>query len=216
MRNMIPEALRLTLVISIVAFVVSAPSTDDGFLEKDERSTEVEVSPECALVLTLAGGGVGGALVWMVAGPFLSLVGFTATGVAQGSFAAWWQSTMPLISAGGLFASLQSIAMGGVATSVTIASSLGGAATAFRLRDVCDKIDGLSSESVEMKAIIESLSIIKSKIPTSWEDVGTVMDESVDRTLKMLKATSWEDVGTAMDESVDRTLKRLKAWLQKD
>lgn len=142
----------------------------------------VEASPACALVLTLTGGGVGGALLWtvvrQVTGPLIFfLLCFTANSVEQGSFEAWWQSTMPLalVSAVDLFASLRSIAMGsgdGTATSVTIPSSLGGLDTGLALLKFCDMIDSATSDSDHMKAILEELS----KFPT-WEEFKSGGDE---------------------------------------
>jgi hypothetical protein len=54
--------------------------------------------------------------------------GFSAVGVTKGSFAAWWQSTMPLVAKGSIFAVLQSIAMGGTGAATW---TIGGLATAL-------------------------------------------------------------------------------------
>lgn len=43
----------------------------------------------------------------------LSLLGFTSTGIAAGSFAAWIQSVVYGGATGGIFSILQSMAMGG-------------------------------------------------------------------------------------------------------
>lgn len=142
------------------------PSTND---EK-----EVLISPECAVVLITAGATAGTAASIVLAGPVLSLFGFTSVGVAQGSFAAWWQSTLPLIKAGSLFASLQSVAMSGVGSTVLITSSVGGAVAASKLSGFCEMIDKIDPDSQEGK-IISSLVVGANNL----ESVTTVFKEEV-------------------------------------
>ena len=99
----------------------SRPTADEG------KQGAVEISPKCAAVL-LSGATVGGAgLAYAVTPAVLAVSGFGPAGVSGGSFAAWWQSTMPLVQGGSLFATLQSAAMGGVGTKAVLAGgALGG------------------------------------------------------------------------------------------
>ncbi|EEH09653.1 predicted protein [Histoplasma capsulatum G186AR] len=59
--------------------------------------------------------------------PVLGLVGFTPIGPAAGTFATTWQSSLGSVEAGTLFATCQSIAMGGVAANVVPAIGAMGA-----------------------------------------------------------------------------------------
>lgn len=165
----------------------SGPSTND--------EQELHISPEYAVVLLTAGAAAGTAASILLAGPVLSLFGFTSVGVAQGSFAAWWQSTLPLIKAGSLFASLQSIAMSGVGSTVLITSSVGGAVAASKLSGFCEMIDEIDPESQEGK-VISSLVVGANNLET----VSTIFKEEVlpkitpsEDTQKVLK-DGWEDL----------------------
>ncbi|KAL3479212.1 hypothetical protein BJX99DRAFT_255741 [Aspergillus californicus] len=62
-----------------------------------------------------------------VTGPaVLSTIGFSAVGPVAASFAAAWQSSIGIVQAGSLFATLQGAAMGGAAAEAfTVASSVG-------------------------------------------------------------------------------------------
>ena len=133
------------------------PSTDD--------EQEVLISPECAVVLLTAGATAGTAASIVLVGPILSLFGFTSVGVAHGSFAAWWQSTLPVIKTGSLFASLQSVAMSGVGSTVLITSSVGGAVAASKLSGFCAMIDEIDPDSQEGK-IISSLVVGANNVET--------------------------------------------------
>ena len=95
---------------------------------KEDESKEEEriyISPKCAAVL-ITGGTLGGASLAYSIAPALCTAGFCQAGVTKASFAAWWQSTMPLIAGGSLFATLQSIAMGGVGSNVAVSGSVVG------------------------------------------------------------------------------------------
>ena len=80
----------------------------------------------------------------------LAIFGFSGVGVTGGSYAASWQSSMGAagIGAGTLFASLQSIAMGGVGTSGIIGGVMvGGAMGLTFVHDICKKVDDLGAEN---------------------------------------------------------------------
>ncbi|PYI36381.1 hypothetical protein BP00DRAFT_361509 [Aspergillus indologenus CBS 114.80] len=78
--------------------------------------------------VALAVGSTGLALATApITGPaVLGAVGFSASGPIATSFAAAWQSSLGVVQAGSLFATLQSAAMGGVAAGTfTAASNIG-------------------------------------------------------------------------------------------
>jgi hypothetical protein len=176
-------------LVFLVCAIVSSSSTDrvafasvgnNGHTNEDRNNNNnndesckeeesVYVSPECAVVLVTAGSVAGGLASFVLVAPLLSLIGFTGAGVAKGSFAAWWQSTMPNgVMAGSISSSLQSIAMRGIASTIVISSSIGGAATASQLRRICATIDDVDPESKEGK-VISSLLMAEDKIGTTWK-----------------------------------------------
>ena len=71
------------------------------------------VSEHSAAALITCSGALGAVAAAKLSSLLLASLGFTAAGVSGSSFAAWWQSTMPLVAKGSVFAILQSIAMGG-------------------------------------------------------------------------------------------------------
>ena len=76
---------------------------------------------------SIAGGIVGGAA--LIAAPYVVLpaLGFGAKGVAAGTAAAAWQSTIGNVAAGSLFAGLQSAGAAGVAGTTTVGLAAAGA-----------------------------------------------------------------------------------------
>ena len=116
--------------------------------------TDTEISPECAAVL-LIGGASSGVVVALASSPLLAAFGFTFVGIQAGSFASWWQSTLPLVSAGSLFAYyLQSIAMSGAMVSgtlTTLGSLLGSAAAATKVKEFCKVVDSVNKNSFQGK-----------------------------------------------------------------
>ncbi|PYH94519.1 hypothetical protein BO71DRAFT_353142 [Aspergillus ellipticus CBS 707.79] len=78
--------------------------------------------------IALAVGSTGLALATApITGPaVLGAVGFSASGPVAASFAAVWQSSLGVVQAGSLFATLQGAAMGGAAAGIfTAASNIG-------------------------------------------------------------------------------------------
>ena len=102
----------------------------------------------------------------------LYAVGFTSVGVTQGSFAAWWQSTMPHVVKGSGFAMLQSIAMGGVGAKTFTVGALagchvGGGAVHWKLlAKACRAIDlEVSKCSVVGKTIQANTTAVQTALP---------------------------------------------------
>ena len=83
----------------------------------------VNVTPSCAAVLLVGGGVAGAAVAATVLPAVMYIAGFSQGGVLAGSFAASWQSTMPFVAQGSLFAALQSAAAGGVGSTVVISAA---------------------------------------------------------------------------------------------
>ena len=99
-----------------------------------DNTVEVEIIPETASILMVGGGLLGAAAAYILTSVVLGFMGFSSVGPAANSFASWWQSIMPLVAKGSLFATLQSIAIGGAGSGViTVGATLGGAATAYYL-----------------------------------------------------------------------------------
>lgn len=126
----------------------------DGRQDKNEY---IKISPKCAAVL-LGGTGMFGTAAAFATPTALCGVGFCPVGVARGTFASWWQSSMPLVAKGSVFAKLQSIAMGGSSSMAALQSVTGlgvgvGAAGAAYLENICTSIDEADPESAFGKFI---------------------------------------------------------------
>lgn len=115
--------------------------------QKEGEEDTINISPKCAAVLVTAGTGGGGALAYALAPAALCKAGFCSVGVSSSSFASWWQSTMPLVQTGSIFATLQSITMGGASTKIVVAGSvLGGSLSLKYLQALCDYVDDPESK----------------------------------------------------------------------
>jgi hypothetical protein len=91
----------------------------------DDNGGDIKISPKCAAVL-LAAAGAAGVTVSTFTPAALCGAGFCSTGIASGSFASWWQSTLPIVAKGSVFSYLQSVAMGGTASTTALnAAALG-------------------------------------------------------------------------------------------
>ena len=108
----------------------------------------------CCALYSLSGGAVGGVALATAFPAALGFLGFAASGPAAGTAAAAWQATMGgTVVGGGLFATLQSIAMAGVGGTATISM---GTAAALGIAQFC--------ETLEDKGLCDPVSFVKSKL----------------------------------------------------
>ena len=147
----------LVLVLLTALYAVADPDARLDDLDT-ELEDGVEVSPECAVVIVTGGvvvGGFAAAAMITLLELFLNAIGFAAIGVEGGSSAASWQSTFPLVEAGSMFSKLQSISMSEEVGSelIPLGAIVGGAVAAGKMRDLCHRIDGIDSESLEAEVI---------------------------------------------------------------
>ena len=156
----------LLLALALFALVLCKPvECDEVTSYTPPEDYYVDVSPECAALLLVGGGVAGGAAAVTVTNVLLPMWlcsgGFCAAGVQGGSLAAWWQSTMPVVASGSLFATLQSIAMGGVGvstgSSVALGATLGAAGGATYLREFCQMVDQIEPGTATGGAIQANL-----------------------------------------------------------
>lgn len=155
--------MKTTVFLFILATVCSsgyctattAPTADD----------DVKVSRKCAAVLLSAATTLGGATAYYAVPAAMCAAGFCPVGVASSSIASWWQSTMPLISQGSLFAALQSAAMAGAGAHTIISGAVvGGAAGASYLQAICEYVDKTDEESTQGKAFEVTHSVVTTAI----------------------------------------------------
>jgi hypothetical protein len=110
----------------------------------------VKVSSQCAAVVLVGAGAVGATVALTVLPALLYIAGFSSGGVLANSFAASWQSTMPLVAQGSLFALLQSAAAGGIGSSVVIsAAAVGSTSGMLVIEQTCSAIDNVPAGSAE-------------------------------------------------------------------
>jgi len=130
-----------------------------------ETTDHIAISDQCAAVLLVSGSAIGAGLAYAITPVALCSAGFCSVGVTGSSFAAWWQSTLPLIVKGGFFAKLQAVAMAGAGAKVTVtAAAVGGAVSATYLKDVCAFIDEADPKSKMGLASAASLSTVTAAI----------------------------------------------------
>ncbi|CAB9511804.1 expressed unknown protein [Seminavis robusta] len=159
----------------------------------DTDQDDVSLSAECAAVVLTSGGAIGGLTAPFVVPQLLALLGFTSTGVAAGSFASWWQSTIPVIAKGSLFATLQSIAMGGAGhySTIVIGSTLGGSVSAQYLQEFCFKVDEEVKSKTEMgRLITQNLALVSSAgVAAKWtkEKAGAALDWTMENASELAK-----------------------------
>ena len=184
------------LISFLFVTLIISEHVNAAFGEQMKECTDgedcVHISPKCAAVLFAGGTVVGGATVAALSalvGPVLALLGFELVGVEAGSFAAWWQSTFPLVEKGSTFSALQSIAMKGVGSRVT-AGSIGGAAfAATKIHELCTGVDGIDLESYEGELVSKLLS----KVRKAWGNFKDFTKEGFEHAKSGTKH-AWEHV----------------------
>lgn len=116
-------------------------TNQDG--DDDSSSTTVaKISQKCSAILISVGTVGGAGITYAITPVALAAAGFGPIGVSASSFASWWQSTMPAIQSGSLFSALQSAAMTGVGTKVTLAGGVLGSVVSTKfLNQFCAYVD---------------------------------------------------------------------------
>jgi Interferon-induced 6-16 family len=174
------KAYRLLLIFSLLLVVIRAAdsSNSDGSYHLEEKEEEqVKISPKCAAVL-LGAGGLGVGLAYTLTPALLCTAGFCHGGVSANSFAAAWQSTMPLVTQGSLFATLQSIAMGGVGVKVGLSGAALGVGTALMfINEFCFIVDETSPDSPLGQIFGASEKLVTTAIQTK-SDAADMCDSS--------------------------------------
>lgn len=133
-----------------------------GFATAEEPTNDyvdVEMSSKCAAALVGTGALVGAGAAYALTPAAMCSAGFCSAGIAKGSFAAWWQSTMPLVASGSLFAQLQSLTMAsaGMGEITFAAGAIGGLTGAAYLKDFCIFVNDTDPESGTGKVIAASV-----------------------------------------------------------
>mmetsp|Transcript_61790 Transcript_61790/g.145681 ORF Transcript_61790/g.145681 Transcript_61790/m.145681 type:complete len:306 (+) Transcript_61790:97-1014(+) len=190
-----------------------------------DATQEVLVSPQCATVVMVTSGVLGAAVAWILTPVVLWMAGFAEIGVAEGSYAAAWQSTMPLVAKRSLFAALQSAAMSGVgATTLFSAAALGGAAGAGLIGAICKGVDNLKPGSPGHQvvqfvhsAVLDAEPIISNATKSAKSEVNQVAAAlyasgweqklfwDIESDCKALTTSEWEHkVTDALDSWLDR------------
>lgn len=166
--------LHLLTILAAVSFAEGLHSANEEQQQRQQQQQQqqIEISSKCAAVLVATTTTVGVSAAYLLTPAALCAAGFCPAGIAGGSFASWWQSTMPFVASGSLFAQLQAIAMGGsgIGSIVVASGAVGGMVGATFLQDVCTFVDetdpdsamGISIGACEMavnKAIIYKMSM---------------------------------------------------------
>lgn len=128
----------------------------------------VRVTPQCAAVLLVGGGVVGATVAATVLPALMYILGFSAGGVLANSFASSWQSTMPLVAQGSLFAALQSAAASGVGSTAMIsAAAVGSTSGALLMQQTCSAIDNVPADSAEQAVVLLFVKVYTQLSPLS-------------------------------------------------
>ena len=154
---------------------------------------------------------MGGASLAYSIAPALCTAGFCQAGVTQSSFAAWWQSTMPLISGGSLFAILQSIAMGGVGTNVVVSGSVLGSTVAMvYVPQLCAYVDDPDSSMAPVfdanLAAVKNAKLATDKVKNACSSSETC--SAATETLSSSASSMWSYIS----DSASQTIRAGKIW----
>lgn len=182
-----------------------------------QEEEDIQISAKCAAVLVVAGTGLGAGVAYTLTPAAICAAGFCPAGVAGGSFAAWWQSSIPLVAKGSLFAQLQALASAGVGTkAVTVAGGLlGGTMGVNLLRDICSFVDSTDPASPLGKALGTCVAVVSTAVEThqsleaycaSSETCVTVAGVISDARAVATKTVSslWDSVTTSMSDAAAR------------
>eukprot|EP00286_Rhodomonas_abbreviata_P004806 CAMPEP_0181316792 /NCGR_PEP_ID=MMETSP1101-20121128/16085_1 /TAXON_ID=46948 /ORGANISM="Rhodomonas abbreviata, Strain Caron Lab Isolate" /LENGTH=252 /DNA_ID=CAMNT_0023424065 /DNA_START=111 /DNA_END=869 /DNA_ORIENTATION=+ len=168
----------------------------------------VHISPKCASVVIVTSAALGAAIAAALLPIVLAIAGFSEAGVAAESFAAAWQSTMPLVAKGSLFAVLQSAAMAGVGEGAIVsAAALGGAVGAGLISTICKGVDSVTPGSLGDKIVVLVHSAVQDAdggiTDATWEQHLLGKLESLSQALISPKWEQWEH----------KVANALKSWL---
>lgn len=208
------KTIAVLAMLSLTNLVIgSAHGTDNGGPEKLEETAKI--SQKCAVILLATGSAFGGTAAHVISPIILSYLGFTSVGVQAGSIASYWQSTMPIVKVGSMFAKLQSIAMTGAGSSTTVkVSALGGAAVAWRLHSMCELIDDVEPESnagTALAMLVAAEVWLSSASQYAWEFVSKTVLMPSEETRQRMKE-SVDSANSFVSEKMPResTQQRMK------
>ena len=180
----------------------SAPQVETSRKSAHDDEDEV-VSPACAAALLTARSVVAGVAASAILAELPAILGFASSGVEEGSFAAWWQSTMPNVAKGSCFSKLQSIAMGGASAAsgenlaatfvFTKAGAVGGIAASHYLKRFCSTIDREVS-----KQDSKAGTLLKKNL-AAVKKIGQAEDWAIVKTNQ-----AWESSKEAREQVADR------------
>jgi hypothetical protein len=150
----------LNLQVCHASYMTNAGGDTSNTASEDNVSTnqrskdqdEINISPKCAAVLLAGTGIIAGTGAMLTPTALCSILGFCPTGVAGGSLASWWQSTLPLVSKGSLFAKLQSIAMRGSGPMTALQTVIGleiGFTGVSYINAICKAVDSADPYSAK-------------------------------------------------------------------
>ena len=183
---------RLLLLAFFLCPLVSCldPAVEDKPSPLPEGPQTVKVTPQCAAVLLVGGGAVGAAVAATVLPALMYIAGFSSGGVLANSFAASWQSTMPLVAQGSLFALLQSAAAGGVGSTVVIsAAAIGSTSGMLVMERTCSAIDNVPAGSAEA-ALVRTLVTVYAQL----QPLSQAVQQGLQDTWKVAIATATDAV----------------------
>ncbi len=85
--------------------------------------------------------------------------------MAGGSFAAAWQAYIGAIQSGSLFATLQSIAMGGIGGgTIALGGMTGGVAAAAAISTVCAAVDKAAEQPGAVQDLLSAVAAIRARL----------------------------------------------------
>lgn len=153
---------------------IHGKQSENNHRSEEDDFGEFHVSPKCAATLLVSGTAVGVVGATVLTPAAFCTAGFCPTGIAAGSFASWWQSTMPLVVKNSLFAQLQSIAMSaGTAQTLTLTgAALGSTVAATYIQQFCTFVDETKPETTMGQTFQVSLQAVQTGTAltqASWE-----------------------------------------------